>query len=404
MRRVSAFVRKLLLSLVLAGLVVASYFPAIPQAFAGEALVAAVAGTRKVSKKAAAANVVPDDSENELYEGREDLPGENFSEPWPSVTRIADMLPARTVKDGPGEWIYETQHFRFVSDAPLALSAVKEIARIFEGTYTANLALPIDSPCGHYQVCERGRFIAQLFEHYDDYIKAGGHEGSAGVFIWQEWRLNGTLVDTGMEKGRVLVPFRSLGLEKRGPRYVRSGRKIEAKTLAHEITHHMTCPGANLPKWLAEGLAEYVGLSYEGNGQTRFSGNRNTISKFVSDYGENRAGGRAIGKKPQVDATLQQFLTGAKTFPGTQSDQVNYGVSALLVYYFFHLDGKRDAARIKKYIAALHRGISPQEASACLLDGRDWAQLEKEICRRLKSTMKIEPQFDDGVEVAFPPR
>lgn len=331
-----------------------------------------------------ATQLVADDTENELYEGKENLPGENFSASWPSVTRIADMLPARTVKDGPDSWIYETQHFRFTSNAPIALSAIKEIARIFEGTYTANLALPINSPCNHFQVCEKGKFNAFLFRTYDDYLAAGGMKGSAGVYI-----------GVGIDSGRVLVPFSSLGLEKRGNRYVKGGKRIEAHTLAHEITHHMTIGTNRYPIWFAEGIAEYVGLSYDGNGQVRFSGNKTPISKFVSGYGEKGAGGRAIGKQPVVGMSLRDFLSNRENFIGSGNDiSVGYGVSALLVYYFFHLDGKRDAERIKKYLAVLQNGGTTEQAHEELLGGRSWEQLEKDICRRLKSVMKVEPRFE----------
>lgn len=403
MRRVSAFLRKIFLSLVLVALAGTPFAEAAPRGSAAQNSAAQQsASSKKISKKssASAKSAVPDDTEGELFEGKEDLPGENFAAAWPGVTRIADMLPARTVKSGPEEWIYETQHFRFVSDAPLALAAVKEIARIFEGAYTANLALPLNSPCNHFQVSEKGRFVAQLFEKYSDYLSAGGREDTAGIFVYREWSMNGVPVESGLQNGRVLVPFVSLGLEKRGNRFVRAGKKIEAKTLVHEITHHMTVPGANFPLWLAEGLAEYVGLSYDGNGQTRFGGNKAAISKYVSAYGEKGTGGRAIGSKPQISATLQQFLSSEK-FAGAQSSQVNYGVSVLLVYYFFHLDGKRDAARIKKYIGALQKGVAPAQAAEFLLDGRTWPQLEKEICRRLKGAMKVEPQFAAASDSPF---
>ena len=348
----------------------------------------ALPAATNASKKNAPA-VVADDSENELSDAPETLPGENFSAAWPNITRIPDMLPARTVQDGPDAWIYESQHFRFTANAPIALAAVKEIARIFEGTYTANLALPLNSPCNHFQICEKGRYNAFLFETYAQYLAAGGPEGSAGVFIGAG----------ALERGRVLVPFQSLGLEKRGNRYVKSGRRVSAKTLSHEITHHMTIGGNAYPTWFAEGIAEYVGLSYDGNGQVRFGGNKNVIAKFVSAYGEKGDGGRGIGKQPNVGTSLENFMTHTGSFVGAGNDgnavQIGYGVSALLVYYFFHLDGKRDASRIKKYIAVIQNGGSIARANEALLDGRTWAQLEKEICRRLKGALKIEPKFEN---------
>lgn len=350
------------------------------------ALVAFPAPEKKSSAKIALAAPADDDTENELPDGPEDLPGENFSAKWPTVTRLADTLPARTVQAGPDAWIYETRHFRFIADAPIALGSVKEIARIFEGTYTANLALPLNSPCTRYQVCDKGKFRAFLFEKYEKYLAAGGIKGSAGVFIGR---------GSGMENGAILVPFDSLGLEKRGNRYFKSGRRIDAKTLSHEITHHMTVPGSNFPTWFAEGLAEYVGLSYDGNGQVRFSGNKTVIAKFVGAYGEKGTGGRGIGKNPKVGTSLRSFLSAKKSFLGddNKNTQIGYGVSALLVYYFFHLDGKRDAARAKRYIAALQKGAAPAAAAEELLGGRTWSQLEKDICRRLKSALKIEPEF-----------
>lgn len=355
------------------------------------------------------ASAVPDDEEGTLYEGRENLPGKNFGADWPGVTRIPDMLPARTVQDGPDRWIYETQHFRFTADAPIALGAVKEIARIFEGTYAANLALPLNSPCNHYQVCDDGRFNAYLFKTYEGYLAAGGMKGSAGVFIGQT-RIVLTHGETApgvpaagadgkpaavaaLEAGRVLVPFDSLGLEKRGNRYVRGGRRVDAKTLSHEITHHMTVGSYAYPIWFVEGLAEYVGLSYDGNGQVRFSGNKNVLGKYVLGYGEKGEGGRALGKEPQVGMTLQEFMTRREAFLGADSAQVGYGLSALLVYYFFHLDGKRDGARIKKYIEIIQNGGSIEQANAALLDGRSWDRLERDVSRRLKSVFKIRPQF-----------
>ncbi|MBE6400458.1 MAG: hypothetical protein E7037_00260 [Verrucomicrobia bacterium] len=355
--------------------------------FATGTLATIPANAAPKSKKTNTKVIVADDTENELYDGKENLPGENFSAAWPTLTRIPDMLPARTVQDGPDTWIYETQHFRFTSNAPIALGAIKEIARIFEGTYAANLALPINSPCNHFQVCEKGKFNAFLFRTYEDYLAAGALEGSAGVFI-------GT--NAGLASGRVLVPFASLGLEKRGNRYVKGGKRVNGHTLAHEITHHMSIGSYTYPTWFVEGLAEYVGLSYDGNGQVRFSGNKTPISKFVAGYGEKGGGGRAIGKQPQVGMSLQEFLNYKGLFVGSDSVQIGYGVSALLVYYFFHLDGKRDAARIKKYLAVLQNGGSFEQANEELLGGRTWAQLEKDICRRLKSVMKVEPKFASG--------
>lgn len=374
----------------------ASAFPAeaFAQARASRTVPAKGAAAKSSAKKPAPA--AADAEVSDLGEAEpENLPGENFSAAWPSVSRIADMLSARVARNGPDAWVYETQHFRFTANAPVALSAIREIARIFEGTYAANLALPINSPCNHHQVCEKGKFNAYLFETYDQYLAAGGMKGSAGVFIGY---------GSGLDRGKVLVPFPSLGLEKRGNRYFKGGRRVDAKTLSHEITHHMTIGGNAYPTWFCEGLAEYVGLSYDGNGQVRFGGNKNVIGKFVAGYGEKGDGGRGIGGRPEVGMSLENFMNHRGSFigdgfggagTGADATQIGYGVSALLVYYFFHLDGKRDAARVKKFIAEIQSGGNAESATAALLDGRSWEQLEKEIRRKLKVAFKVEPRFAD---------
>lgn len=374
------------LLLLFAGTAVISAAPSVRRGNAPRPDVRAATENRKAS-------VVSDDEEGTLYEGRENLPGKNFGADWPSVTRIPDMLPARTVQDGPDRWIYETQHFRFTADAPIALSAIKEIARIFEGTYAANLALPINSPCNHHQVNESGRFNACFFEKYEDYIAAGAVKGSAGVFIPDGWGR--------LQHGRVLVPFGSMGLEKRGNRYVKGGRRVDAKTLSHEITHHMTLGSYAYPMWFIEGIAEYVGLSYDVNGRVNFGGNKRTIGEFVAGFGRKGGGGRAVGREPKVGMTLQDFLKWKKNFLNAPvAPQVGYGLSALLVYYFFHLDGKRDGARVKKYLEIIQNGGTLDQANEALLDGRTWRRLEKDICRRLNTAMKVEPQFLPGPDGA----
>lgn len=360
-----------------------------------------------------AANAPDDDEENELSDEPEELPGENFGADWPTTTRIADMLPARTIQNGPDAWIYETQHFRFTANAPIALAAIKELAKIFEGTLTANLALPINSPCNHYQVCEHGKYNAFLYETYEQYKAAGGLDGTAGVYIAPGGSATVTVTtvsaggkttveqksvrfphEASIKRGKVLVPFQSLNLEKRGNRYVKGGKRVRAKTLSHEITHHMTIGANSYPIWFSEGIAEYVGLAYDGNGRCNFGRNKTEMAQYVSAYGgKKERGGRGIGKQPQI-GSLRGFLEQPRErFMAADRIQLSYGFSALLVYYFFHIDGKRDAARIKKFLAILQNGGTTAQAYEALLDGRTWEQLEKEVRRGMKSAFKVEPQF-----------
>lgn len=326
--------------------------------------------------------------ESDLGESKlEDLPGENFSKPWPKTTKIVDMLPARVVKEEGKTNIYETEHFSFTSTAPIQLSAIRDIARIFEGTYTANLALPLNSPCNYYQVAEKGKLKALLFETRAEYLKAIGSENSTSAGIC---RSAGT-----MEDSCIFVPFESLDLEKSGAKYKRGTRKIPAHVLAHELTHFMTLPGYRYPSWYLEGIAEYVGLTDYANGRFTFTGNKKEIAAYIIGYGKDGKGGRGLGKNIKVPMSLEEFmnLPYQEFSRDRKFSQFCYGFSLALAYYFFHVDGKKDAARIKAFVREIQAGKSHDAAHVALLNGRDWAKLEKDVARGLKAL---------GLRVEFP--
>lgn len=345
------------------------------------------AGTLWAQQARADAKAKVNIEESDLGDAKlEDLPGENFSAPWPKTTKIVDMLPARVIEEGGKKNVYETEHFSFTCTAPIHLSSIRDIARIFEGTYTANLSLPLNSPCNYYQVAEKGKLRAVLFETKAEYLKAIGSENSNSAGICRS-------AET-MEDSCIYVPFESLGLEKSGSKYKRGTRKIPAHVLAHELTHFMTLPGYRYPSWYLEGIAEYVGLTDYANGRFSFSGNKKEIAAYISGYGKEGTGGRALGRNIKIPMPIEDFMN-LPYSEFSKNPQFCYGFSTALAYYFFHVDGKKDAARIKAFIRAIQEGKSHDEAHAVLLDGRDWAKLEKDVSRGLKTL---------GLRVEFPKR
>jgi hypothetical protein len=62
----------------------------------------------------------------------------------------------------------------------------------------------------------------------------------------------------------------------------------------------------------------------------------------------------------------------------------NYGIGLLLTYYFFHMDGEGDAARVKEFLKAMREGKTGDDAFEKLLDGRSWAQMEEDIVKGWK--------------------
>ncbi len=347
----------------------------------------------------------------------------NFNAKWPGSTVMEDKLRARMVKEdeATGEFIYETSHFRFISPAQLSLQTVSEMGRVFEGTYTACKSIPLNFPCRRFNVnkevdeTQQGesdeqeeKMLARLFLTMEDYNRevGPGHTGSAGLYRTPE----------------ILVPFDSLGIVKRGRSYSKAaGSKLETDTLIHELTHQMSLLGATyeVPIWFAEGVAEYARLATYKSGRFNFKGVKANIKPYI--IGGPGVSGRQLGNSFSAPS-MEKFLNqSASEFQAAQGDtiQFNYGFSALLFYYFAHLDGKGDGARLKRWMRELQetqrRGVlvradaSPAELAEAdqrlrnmkanyhydkLLDGREWADVEKEFSKKVKKALGIEVNFD----------
>ncbi len=348
----------------------------------------------------------------------------NFSERWPTSTLMEDKLRARAVKedDGSGAYVYETSHFRFISPAKLSLTTVSEMGRVFEGTYTACRAIPLNFPCRRFDVGEedeegeeKEKLVARLFLNQADYAREVGDSYGRSAGLYRE--------------PEVLVPFESLGIVKKGQSYAMdSGRKLDTGTLIHELTHQMSLLGANynMPIWFAEGMAEYVRLATYKRGRFSFKGVKKNMGPYIA--GGPGTSGRQLGRRFDAPPLEQVLNMSVREFQSATGDQIqfNYGFSALLAYYFIHLDGKGDAARLKRWMRNLQSterssntlrvsvpaNATPEQIEAArarlreqarqmqeeyhyepLLDGRDWEDIEKEFSK------KVEKEF--GIKVSF---
>lgn len=309
----------------------------------------------------------------------------NFNSRWPSSSVMEDKLRAKMVEEQDGNYIYETTHFRFFSPEKLSLSTVSEMGRIFEGAYSANMLIPLNAPCRRYEGNLEDKLIARLFASKQTYAEAVGpdHAHSAGLF-------NGEAV---------LVPFESLGFVKKGAVYAKApGSRIDSHTLVHELTHQMTIYGANylLPIWFAEGIAEYMGVTPYKNGKLAFTGTKKALASYV--IGGPGTSSRQLGShftSPPLRSFLEQS---AQEFQSAMGDtiQFNYGMSLVMFYYFAHIDGKGDAARLKRWMRALQSGECKSNDYTRLLDGRSWSELEKDVTKGVKSKLGITITFEDN--------
>lgn len=303
----------------------------------------------------------------------------NFDAPWPSDVRLAGDPQIRTVLEDKEnrKFVYESAHFRFVSDVRLSKQVVRSFSVMFECTYEYCRALPLAISGG---VRTDGLFQILLFEKKEDYFKAGGPRGSAGVFA------------TGLHA--VMVPLESLGVRKVGNGYMLD-RNASNRVLVHELTHQLTPleylqNGANA--WFIEGLAEYVAATPYRPGVFRVKSNFDDIVEYATGYAKDDKQGRAMGREFSAPPLRKFMLMSYRDFTGNNAN-FNYGFGLLLTTYFFHLDGKGTGDGIKGFLKAIRSGKSGAKAMESLLAGRTFEQLQEDFAKAWKRK---------GLKITFP--
>ena len=313
---------------------------------------------------------------------------------WPRSVGLDDKPEVTVVKEDAEkkEFIYRSPHYEFVCDSRLGANVVREFGRMFEATYLINCKLPLDLKPKPEPL--REFFLARLFTNEDDYMEAGGLAGSAGIYRSGEKAL--------------MVPLKSLGVKLVGSRVtLDKSSDDDNATLIHEITHQMMNHWLrHLPTWYTEGSAEYVEmLEYIPSGRFSLGGMRNRLEAYVERCNYWRATPfHMLDLKELMEiesgawaAALTNPVQVANVTGATQAGQ-NYGSAGLLTYYFYHLDGKGDAANIIAYLREIEAGGREVDEAALakkhLLRERTYEQLAADVKKALKR---------DGVEVEFDP-
>lgn len=254
---------------------------------------------------------------------------------WPSQVEVAarsvEITPV--VENAPArEFVYRSEGFEFTSQAKLAGSVMKEVARTFEATKSLVASLPWGVVCRPPPGFER--YKAALYETRQDYIAAGGPENSGGVYM------GGPKI--------FMIPFPSLGLEMRGKTYFKD-ENYRSDTLVHEITHQVMDDYLTfLPKWVVEGTAEYTeNLPYK-SGTFRVDAHKTGMKDAIEEAGRR-------GYFPQIPS-LKEHMTMNRAAWDAIADNSNKGMgelyfrSYLLVYFFNHLDGEKKGTRFIQFM------------------------------------------------------
>ncbi len=178
-------------------------------------------------------------------------PGQRLPMPlWPENVQQPEIkLTNGTRKNG--SFVFNSPHYEFECDAEVSVSVMNDFATVAEGTVRLLYSLPLQ-----LGPLENRTYSARICRSRATYERAGGPKGSAGVFITASMSGDGVL----------LVPFESLGIEQFLGKNTKS-YDYQATVLIHEMTHQVTAELLQLmPKWVAEGLAEYAGNMIYRNG------------------------------------------------------------------------------------------------------------------------------------------
>ncbi len=324
-------------------------------------------------------------------------PAERRSIPKTVQDPMRDMN-IRVVKEVPGDCLYESAHFEFKTTAKLGSLVMKDICGAFESTHELVRRLP----WGVIPVPEPGRakFRAELFETRAGYLGSGAPSWSGGVYV---------------QKDKVFrMPFEELGLTKaptnKTSGYARSG-PINNDTITHEITHQMMHEYLQFaPVWFLEGTAEYTAHLPYRNGEFNVAGavqafkdmrdsgrkpQRRRLFRSVSanpswigvselwGYTDDITRRKPVVKKEPEKAGEVKMPPAAEApnlDPQALSDR--YYSSHALVFYFMHLDGAGNAARLKKYFDAIHE------------EKGKWAGFWPSVEAYRKRLQELEPLYD----------
>jgi len=303
----------------------------------------------------------------------------NWNAPWPNTVRISPTIAIETDTEEDGEevrYIYRSPHFEFTCDARLGPGVVQRFAIIFEATHAVMKEIPLN----HRRTfsAHDEHFKVQLFENTEDYFRAGAPRGSAGVYMGG--------------KDLIMIPLSSLGVIPFGSGY-RYDHDRSNTTLIHELVHQLMENIVMQASWYIEGSAEYVASIPYRSGTFNLRSHRRALVDYVTAFGSRNSGGRNLGDEISMPS-LEQFMNlSYQEFAGGAAANRNYGIAALLFYYFAHIDKEGDGSGLKAYTRALQDGMNEKEAQKFLLADRAYNQLQEDFSAAWRAS---------GIDFKFP--
>lgn len=308
---------------------------------------------------------------------------------WPDKIPVPDETTLQKGEKQNNFFVYETNNYIFFTPVEIDENACETVGRLFECAYAANKAVAevVPVPRTEEDRSEK-KYRVELWPTKQQYMQNGGSPSSAGIFMYSKKMLpgdNGPITEKTLASDKVMVPFESLGLSTDG-HVVKND--IDTHVLVHELTHQNFVYNG-LPIWCNEGWAEYVGyVPYVGEDLD-----------FTRCYAVilNKAKTQSTHGALNFPFTLEEFFTMGQeemyTYMGQGKD--TYTLSAMIITYYVHLDGKKGVAALKKYMQALVDGESQEEATKHLIEHHKNAEkLQKDFIKAWKSK-KVPVSFKD---------
>lgn len=253
---------------------------------------------------------------------------------WPATVKVSpSAIEVKLVSESPRKYVYRSEGFEYTSQGKLLPRLISEVATTFEATKKLVGELPWGITCHPPEGLEL--YQAALYETRNDYIQAGGPTNSGGVYMSGEKIFK--------------IPFESLGIKRLGKSYTKD-ENYNSDTLVHEITHQMMHDYLPyMPKWAIEGSAEYTEMLPYKAGVFGVERHKQGMKEYLEEW-------RKRGRTPKLPVVSELFRLKRMDWDqqALKSDRQHalYQQSALLVYYFNHLDGDGQGSRWTKYLEA----------------------------------------------------
>ncbi|MFI3243539.1 MAG: hypothetical protein R3Y56_04735 [Akkermansia sp.] len=298
----------------------------------------------------------------------------------PSARAETILAQEPIVAEQDGFYLYETHHYRLMSQVKLSDEAAEVVGRLFECSYALSQAVAIALPIARVEAKKsaRGNKLSEskkidklegrIYKSKAAYVAIGAPETTAGVFRYAARVRGASLKEEDIVTDAVHIPVESMGISSEGE--VEKG--FDSHTLVHEITHQLTVLNG-LPIWANEGMSEYMGyIPYDGDVldiKVCFA-NILSYARLCSEY-----------KRLDFPFSLEHFFLMSQqemyAYMGQNVD--TYALSAMCISYFIHLN--RDGlAAYQAYMKALLEGKANREAVEHLLgDFESMAELQEDF-------------------------